>query len=97
MNIDQAQHQSAAFYLAFQRCMEQRPLPGGQIQFLGVPGVVCIAFSIELGFKTLILKSGGTPRGHNLNDLFSCLPRNSSLRDTSLQRWEFRTRYLPPH
>jgi hypothetical protein len=53
--------------------MEQRPLPNGQIQFLVVPAVVCAAFSIELGFKALVLRAGGSVSGHNLKELFSAL------------------------
>lgn len=53
VNQCQAQNSSKAFYIAYQRCMEQRPLSNGQIQFLVVPAIVCAAFSIELGFKAL--------------------------------------------
>ena len=73
VNQGQAQNSSKAFYLAYQRCMEQRPLPNGQIQFLVVPAIVCAAFSIELGFKALALRSGGSVSGHNLKELFSAL------------------------
>jgi hypothetical protein len=53
--------------------MEQRQLSNGQIQFLVVPAIVCAAFSIELGFKALVLQSGGSVSGHNLEKLFSAL------------------------
>jgi HEPN domain-containing protein len=36
-----------------------------------VPGIVCAAFSIELGFKALAAQaSGSTPWGHDLLNLF---------------------------
>lgn len=73
MNLEQAQNSSKAFYLAFQRCIEQRQLPNGQVQFLVVPGVVCVAFSIELGFKALVLRAGGSVSGHKLKELFNAL------------------------
>jgi hypothetical protein len=68
-----APYQSRAFFLAFQRCMEQRPLPGGQFQMPIVPAIVCIAFSIELGLKALALGEGRNLRGHKLADLFNQL------------------------
>lgn len=73
MNIAQAQNSSRAFYLAFQRCMEQRPLLNGQVQFLVVPAVVCAAFSIELGLKAIVLRAGGSVSGHKLKELFGAL------------------------
>lgn len=47
-----------------------RPLPGGKIQFPMVPAVVCGAFSIEIGFKAIILQEGGNATGHELSKLF---------------------------
>ena len=39
-----------------------------------MPAVVCVAFSIEIGFKALILKSGNTPPSdHKLKSLFRLL------------------------
>lgn len=70
MNIEQSQNSSRAFFLAFQRCMGQVQLPNGQVEFLGVPAVVNAAFSVELGFKALVLRSGRSVSGHKLNDLF---------------------------
>jgi hypothetical protein len=60
-----------AFWLAFQRCMEQRPLPNGQVEWLFVPAVVCAAFSIEIGFKAIIMSEGNTAsQVHELAKLF---------------------------
>lgn len=53
--------------------MEQRSLPDGGIQFLVIPAVVCAAFSVELGFKALVIRAGGSVSGHNLKQLFSVL------------------------
>ena len=73
MNLAQAQNSSTAFYLAYQRCLEQRPLPNGQVQFLAVPAIVCAAFPIELGLKSLVLRAGGAASGHKLKELFGAL------------------------
>jgi len=40
-----------------------------------VPGVVCTAFSIELGFKALIARTTPPPRIHDLKKLFEKLPQ----------------------
>lgn len=74
MNIEQAANLSRAFALAAQRCDEQRLLKTGQVQWLAVPAIVCTAFSIELAFKAIILRAGGSARGHDLHALFSALP-----------------------
>ena len=73
MDQFQAQNSSNAFYLAYHRCMEQRSLPDGKIQFLVVPAIVCAALSVELGFKALVLRAGGRAHGHDLKQLFSAL------------------------
>lgn len=77
VNLKQSMNSSRSFYLAFQRCMEQRPLPNGQVQLVVVPAVVCAAFSIELGFKAIALRSGGSVSGHKLNELFKALEPSS--------------------
>ncbi len=40
-----------------------------------VPGVVCTAFSIELGFKALVAKTIVPPKVHDLRKLFELLPQ----------------------
>lgn len=72
MHIDQAKNSSKAFYIAYSRCSEQRPVPGG-IEAPIVPAVVNGVFSVELGIKTLILLAGEKPSGHNLSKLFGTL------------------------
>jgi hypothetical protein len=82
MNVQQARNQSLAFYLAYQRCMEERPLLNGDVQWLVAPAIVSAAFSIEVGFKALILRTGKSPSGHELEKLFGALDQSvqSSLR-----------------
>jgi len=72
VNIDQAKNSSKAFHTAHRRCLEQRPVPGG-VAFPIVPAIVCGVFSVELGLKTLILRAGGKPAGHDLAKLFGVL------------------------
>jgi hypothetical protein len=70
MNIDQAHNLTYAFLLASRRCMENRPLPNNRIEMLASPAVVCLAFSIEVGLKAIILSEGNTAFGHKFVDLF---------------------------
>ncbi len=66
--------QSRSFLLAAKRCNEHRPLPSGVLQYLEVPTLVCYAFSVELGLKTLALFEGGkAAREHDLKKLFRAL------------------------
>jgi hypothetical protein len=75
MNVDQAKNSSRSFHLASGRCKEQRPLGPGQVEFLAVPAIVCEAFAVELGLKTLIMRKSGSTKvkGHNLAELFGKL------------------------
>jgi hypothetical protein len=73
MNINQALNSSRSFYMAFRRCMEQRPTAPDKFELPLVPGVVCAAFSIELGFKTMLLKEQKAIKGHNLEKIFARL------------------------
>lgn len=75
MNVDQAKNSSKSFHLASERCIEQRPLGPGQVEFLAVPAIVCEAFAIELGLKTLIMRKSNSTKikGHNLAELFGKL------------------------
>lgn len=54
-----------SFWLAAARNLEQRRLNPTQFQMLLIPGVVCLAFSIELGLKAILLRTSGPPRTHN--------------------------------
>ena len=64
-----------AFWLAAARNLEQRRINPTQYQALLIPGVVCLAFSIELGLKAMLLSSGKPPKTHNLFKLFQLLPQ----------------------
>lgn len=63
-----------SFWLAAARSLEQRRINPTQLQMLLIPGVVCSAFSIELGIKAILLRSGQPPKTHNLVKLFAALP-----------------------
>jgi hypothetical protein len=65
-----------SFWLAAARNMEQRRINPTQLQMLLIPGVVCLAFSIELGIKAILLRTSQPPRTHNLKRLFALLPAN---------------------
>lgn len=82
MNVTQAANMSRSFSLASQRSDEQRQLPGGKVQWLAVPAIVCAAFSIELGLKALILRGGNAAHGHDLRRLFDALSEPVKLRIT---------------
>lgn len=71
---------ACSFVLAADRCAEKRDLPGGQVQWLVVPEVVCRAFGTELYLKSIIgLEAIGAslPREHNLSGLFNQLSPGS--------------------
>lgn len=70
MNSKRAKDSSRAFHLAAERCNETRPLPGGQVEKLAVPAIVCEAFSIELAFKALLIDA---LKSHDLKKLFDGL------------------------
>lgn len=72
VNIQQMKSTSLAFFLAHQRCDESRPLANGQIQRLMVPAIVCIALSIEIGIKVILLNENYDFKyEHDLKKLFS--------------------------
>ena len=63
-----------SFWLAAARSLEQRRINPTQFQMLLIPSVVCSAFSIELGIKAILLRSGQPPKTHNVAKLFRILP-----------------------
>lgn len=73
LNSTGAAQQSRAFLLAAHRSLEQRPLGPKQVQWFAVPAVVCLAFSIELGMKSLIMRHGQAVKTHDLTKLFGRL------------------------
>lgn len=92
MNINQAHNLANSFLLAARRCMEARSLPTGQVQMLAVPGVACLAFSIEVGLKAIILSEGGSSSGHKLDELFkktSKVTQNMIVQEVGLDQARF--------
>jgi hypothetical protein len=49
-----------------------------------VPGVVCVAFAIELGIKAIALAEGAQPKGHELDKLFGTLsaPEQNAIKES---------------
>jgi hypothetical protein len=70
MNVTLLKSNALSFLRASNRCLEQRQLAQNQIQFLIIPAVVNLAFSIELSMKYIIISNGEIARGHDLNKLF---------------------------
>jgi hypothetical protein len=68
-----ARQSSAAFFSASERCLTERQCIDEKQEIIFVPGIVCAALSIELGFKAIIIKAGGKATGHKLSDLFQIL------------------------
>ena len=64
-----------AFWLAAARSLEQRRTSPNELQMLLIPGVVCLALSIELGFKAILVKARKPPKTHDLKRLFEALPQ----------------------
>jgi hypothetical protein len=95
MNFDQAKHSARAFRLAAQRCGEMHRLPGGPLERLAVPELVCAAFSAELALKALLVAAGKQIRGHNLKNLFDELDAETQkkiIAATSVPEQEFLVR-----
>jgi hypothetical protein len=92
MNIAQARNSSKAFKLAYGRCMEELSIGFDQSQILVVPAIVCAAFSVELGFKTLLLLSNVEARGHEINKLFAKIParnQDAIVEGVGIERGDF--------
>lgn len=90
MNSKQARDSSQAFYLAAGRCNEERPLPGGKLERLAVPAIVCEAFSIELALKALLLDA---LKIHDLKKLFDALDpsiQKAMISATKMEEQDFR-------
>jgi len=92
MNIRQVKSSSAAFYIASNRCLEERRIGPESLEIILVPGIVCAVFSIELGLKAIILGAGGKPSGHKLSQLFAKLGpwvQNEIIRAVGLEQQAF--------
>ena len=95
MRADQARKSSKSFFLAFQRCMPRRLLPGGNFESSLVPAVVCAALSIEIGFKAIVLKARREVSEHALAPLFIAMPadeQNSIVKRVGLDLAVFNAR-----
>jgi HEPN domain-containing protein len=58
--------------------MEQRPLSDGKFEMVPQPGIMCVAFCIELALKSLILANGiQYSKEHDLSSLFDKLPKET--------------------
>ncbi|MCC6208759.1 MAG: HEPN domain-containing protein [Gammaproteobacteria bacterium] len=56
----------------------KRRLRSGELKRTMVPDIVCLAFSLELSLKSLLIKlNGGAPREHNLQALFRLLAHDT--------------------
>ena len=65
------------YYIAYTRCMEQRPIDFKTFQMLPIPAITCIAFSCEVYLKTIIFYFGPSiPKTHDLKRLFYLLPED---------------------
>lgn len=66
------------YYIAYTRCMEQRPIDFKTFQMLPIPALTCLAFSCEVYLKTLLfyfdLHFPKGSKGHDLKELYTSLP-----------------------
>ncbi len=87
--------QGALFLKASKRCFEQRGIGSGKLEMFVQPGVVCLAFSIELNLKALITSEENEPRNiHNLSKLFKSLngkTQDEIIRQCELSKEDFLT------
>ncbi|AKR43175.1 hypothetical protein [Methylophilus sp. TWE2] len=65
---------SKNFHRAFELCYGNGLPAKNGVSNAIVPAVVCLAFSIELGFKAILVGSGKPSEGHKFFDLFGKLP-----------------------
>ena len=66
------------YFIAAERCMEERPIDLKSFQMLPIPALTCIAFSCEVYLKALLFYFD-TPisNTHNLKELFDLLPKDA--------------------
>ncbi|MDH3973286.1 MAG: HEPN domain-containing protein [Deltaproteobacteria bacterium] len=62
-----------AYFLAAERCEEQKRISQNQVEWLLVPAVTNRAFSIELFLKAILQNDGTSKYGHKLHELFNDL------------------------
>ncbi len=83
MSSKSASRLSASFFSASERCLTERRCGDESLAIIPVPGIVCGVFSIEIGFKSLLMAGGDAAQGHNLLRLFEKL--DSSIQDEIIQ------------
>lgn len=65
---------SRTFHRGYELCTGNGlPAENGQSNAI-IPGIVCLAFSIELAFKSILLAVSKPTSGHKLDQLFQRLP-----------------------
>nr|WP_316643383.1 hypothetical protein [uncultured Roseateles sp.] len=83
---------SREFYRGYELCWGNGlPAADGKQNAL-IPGVVCLAFSIELGLKAIILATQPSVPGHKLDVLFGLLTpedRDTVIRHTGYEQSRF--------
>jgi len=65
---------SKDFHRAFELCYGNGLPANNGVSNAIVPAVVCLAFSIELGFKAILVGNGKPSEGHKFGELFEKLP-----------------------
>lgn len=92
VNVQLLRNNAHSFKIAAERCLEQRPLPGGKIESPLIPAVTNLVFSIELYLKFLLAKENKQPSVHRLFGLFNLLDltiQNNIIKATKYSREEF--------
>jgi len=68
---------ASSFFMAADRCFEKHKNEDKTFQMPLVPAVVCTAFGIELGMKSILSQEGKKVTGHELKKLFIKLSSES--------------------
>ena len=92
INVQLLRSNARSFKMAAERCLEQRPLPDGEIESPLIPAVTSLVFSIELYIKFLLAKENKQDLGHRLLELFKSLnltTQNDIVKTTKYSREEF--------
>jgi hypothetical protein len=86
-----------AYFLAAERCEEQKRINQNQVEWLLVPAITNRAFSIELFLKAILRKDGVSEKGHKLHLLFNKLKQEHQMQiieKTGLDSQAFRKNLL---
>lgn len=65
---------SKEFHRGFELCYGNGLTANNDVRNAIVSGIVCLAFSIELGFKAILVGRDSSSDGHNYTQLFAKLP-----------------------